>query len=377
VKPSYPQRKIRSGPLAGPLAKVRFMLISRAGLLRAAAAGLTLPVLAAPGLAKAATAPLNPGRSFRSNLTGPGPRPWTAAPADDGGPLRFVVIGDNTGVARPGVFDQAMRQIGWLEPDFILSVGDLIEGYSEDRTEIARQWAAIDAAIARSGRPFLFTPGNHDVDNAETLDAWRERRGAGYYAFTYKGALFLVLNTEDTPTPMSAATAKHFYALVDLMRTDPDRAEREAEARIAAQAAGGGGAHSEYAKLEVVNLGDRQLGFVRDTLARHPRVAWTFVILHKPAWKMASQSFETVRAMLKGRPHTVFAGHTHYFTHQVFDGADYINMGSTGGTRHKDGPGTMDHAMVVTLGPEGPLYANTRLNGLMDVSGETGQVRAY
>ena len=37
----------------------------------------------------------------------------------------------------------------------------------------------------------------------------------------------------------------------------------------------------------------------------------------------------------------------------------------------------MDHTMLVTMGPEGPSFANTRLNGLMDVTGQTGQVRAY
>ena len=45
--------------------------------------------------------------------------------------------------------------------------------------------------------------------------------------------------------------------------------------------------------------------------------------------------------------------------------------------RHRDGAGTMDHALMVTLTPTGPVYANTRLNGLMDIAGETGQVRAY
>jgi hypothetical protein len=52
-------------------------------------------------------------------------------------------------------------------------------------------------------------------------------------------------------------------------------------------------------------------------------------------------------------------------------------MASTGGVRHRNGPGTMDHVLVVTLTPQGPLYANTRLTGLMDLAGETGQVRAY
>lgn len=352
------------------------MNISRAGLLRGAVASLAIPSLAAPALARASTGKLDPW-AFRPDAIDAGAKPWTASPRPGGGPLRFAVIGDNTGIAKPGVFDQAMEQISWLQPDFVLSVGDLIEGYTEDRTEIARQWDAIERSIAKIGCPFVFTPGNHDVDNAETLDAWRERRGPGHYAFTYKGALFLILNTEDTPTPMAPATAAHFYSLVDLMRTDPDRAEREALERIAASATGERGEKGEYAGLEKVNLGDRQLAFVRDTLARHPNVRWTFVSIHKPAWKMKSESFAQIQDMLKGRPHTVFAGHTHYFTHETFEGADYINMASTGGVRHKNGPGTMDHTLVVTLGPTGPIYANTRLNGLMNIAGETGQVRAY
>ncbi|MFI4973855.1 MAG: hypothetical protein ACHP84_04865 [Caulobacterales bacterium] len=71
------------------------------------------------------------------------------------------------------------------------------------------------------------------------------------------------------------------------------------------------------------------------------------------------------------------AGHPHYFTHEVFDGLDHINMGPTGGIRQKNGRGAMDHTMLVTLSPSGPIYANTRFNGLMNVAGDAGQVRAY
>jgi predicted phosphodiesterase len=342
------------------------MLISRAQLLRGALAGAALP-----GLARAA-ADASPA-AFWSDAAGAA-RPWTQPLTAGAAPLRFAVIGDHTGLGRPGVFDAAMRQISWLQPDFVLSVGDLIEGYTEDRAEIARQWNAVEASIAKVGRPFVFVQGNHDVDNAETLDAWRERRGPGYYSFLYKGALFLVLNTEDTPTPMTPKQAAGFYERVRQMQTDPDQAERDVEARIAATVAGEKG---EYSALQMVNLSDRQLGFVRDVLARRPHPSWTFVVLHKPAWKMQSASFAKVQAMLAGRPHTVFAGHTHYFTHEVLDGHDYINMGTTGGIRQRNGPGTMDHVMLVSLTAQGPVYANTRLSGLMDIAGETGQVRAY
>ncbi|MDR3513889.1 MAG: metallophosphoesterase [Caulobacteraceae bacterium] len=344
------------------------MSISRAGLLRGALASTAL--LPAAGLA----ATTREAAAFRPDMASGDIHPWTAVPRLGGGPLRFAVIGDHTGVGRPGVFDQAMVQLSWLQPDFVLSVGDLIEGYTEDRAEIARQWTAVERSVAKLNCPFVYTLGNHDVDNAETLDAWRERRGAAYYSFTYKGALFVVLNTEDPPTPMTPKVAAQFYSLVDLMRSDPDKAEKTVDEHIAANA---GGRNGEYSSLEVVRFSDRQLGWVRDTLARHPTPQWTFVILHKPAWKMQSPDFAKVQAMLAGRPHTVFAGHTHYFTHEVFDGHDYINMGVTGGIRQRNGPGTMDHAMVVTLTQNGPLYANARFNGLMDVAGETGQVRAY
>jgi hypothetical protein len=345
----------------------RTMLVSRAGLIR----GLAVGAAALPFAARGA-APVRAGK-FQPDLKGAGVKPWTSVPVLGASPLRFVVIGDHTGLARPGVFEQGLRQASWLQPDFILSVGDLIEGYTQDRAEIARQWAAVDHAIAATGLPFVHTPGNHDVDNAETLDAWRERRGASYYSFTFKGALFIVMNTEDTPTPMTDKQAKHFYSMVDMMKADPDKAEKTIADYIKNKAAN----HNEYAALDAVNFGDRQIAFLGDTLARNAHVRWTFVVFHKPAWKMEDKYFPRIRALLKGRNYTVFAGHTHYFTHEVIDGADYINMGTTGGIRAHDGPGTMDHVMLVTLGAEGPIFANQRLNGLMDVTGATGQVRAY
>ena len=112
-------------------------------------------------------------------------------------------------------------------------------------------------------------------------------------------------------------------------------------------------------------------------ISKYPNPRWTFVVLHKPAWKMQSPAFAQIQAMLKGRSYTVFAGHTHYFTHEVFDGADYINMGTLGGIRQRNGPGTMDHAMLVTLTGSGPVFANQRIAGLMDLDGQTGQTLAY
>jgi len=344
------------------------MIVSRSRFIRGLAASALLPV------AGAHAAP--DSGAFHPDQVAGGATPWTEAPHPGGGPLRFAVIGDNTGIARPGVFDQAMRQISWLKPDFILSVGDLIEGYVEDKAALARQWEAVERSVARAGVPFIYTQGNHDLDNEATFDLWRQRRGAGYYAFTYKGALFMVLSTEDPPTPMAPKMVGQFYSMVDLMAKDPDKADKTIADYIA-NSTKSNVRNAEYDEADRVNISDRQLAFVRDTLARHPNVRWTFVILHKPAWKMASPAFAKIQLMLGQRPYTVFAGHTHYFTHDTLDGRDYINMGTTGGIRQQIGPGTMDHTMLVTLGQEGPSYANIRLASLMDVAGQSGQIRTY
>jgi hypothetical protein len=346
------------------------MEFRRSDFLKGLLAATALPAAAAVAPTDATT-----GSAFRPDNAAAGANPWTAAPRATPGPLRFVVIGDNTGLARPGVFEQAMRQVSWLEPDFVLSVGDLIEGYTNDPAEIDRQWDAIERAVALTGCPFLFATGNHDVNSPAAVAAWKQRRGAIYYAFTYKRALFLVLSTEDPPIPMPRDMVDQFYRIVELMKKDPDQVEAMMRKRLAG---GGNGHDGEYAKgLNVANISDAQLDFIERALKHHADVDWTFVILHKPAWKMATPAFAKVQAMLGERPYTVFAGHTHYFTHDRLDGRDFINMATTGGIVHELGSGNMDHAMLVTLTPSGPAYANTRLKGLMDVAGDTGQTRAY
>ncbi len=346
------------------------MLVSRAGFLRGLIASAALPLTA-----RATPAAIDSLGAFTADGQIDGAKPWTAMPETGPAALRFAVIGDNTGVARPGVFDQAMVQIGWLKPDFILSVGDLIEGYTDDRARIARQWAAIDRSIAKAGVPFVHTPGNHDMDNEETYTAWMERHGTGYYAFSFKGALFLILNTEDPVQPLPLKVTKQINDMVDLMAQDPDKATDAMNDYLGRRKTPGH--HDTYAEAEHANISDRQLAFIRDTLARNPNPAWTFVVMHRPAWKTPTPAFAKIQAMLGTRNYTVFAGHTHYFTHEMLDGHDLINMGTTGGFKTQDGPGTLDHTMLVTLGPNGPSFANTRLNGLMDVAGQTGQMRAY
>jgi len=82
---------------------------------------------------------------------------------------------------------------------FLTNVGDLIEGYSDDKAELNAEWRQLDEMLQRLHMPFCRTPGNHDIANGVAKDVWLERSGRTHYHFVYKDVLFLVLDSEDPP----------------------------------------------------------------------------------------------------------------------------------------------------------------------------------
>jgi len=301
--------------------------------------------------------------------------PWTAEPQSDPATIRFAVIGDRTGLARPGVFEQAMLQVSWMQPEFVISVGDLVEGYSDDRAVLAQEWDEIEQAVDKAGLPFFYVAGNHDLGTDAQLALWRERKGQTWYSFVYKNALFLILDTEDPPVPMPAERAAQFREVVGHMKTDPETTEamvtRAAVAETAQRQAQAGDNLIEQARFSPA-----QVQWAKQELARYPDVRWTFVLLHKPAWILDSAEFSEIEAALQERPYTVIAGHFHYYRHERRHGRDYITMGTTGGISHGEGKGRMDHIAWVTLADKAPKFALIKLNGLLDIDAESGQIRA-
>jgi hypothetical protein len=110
------------------------------------------------------------------------------------GTIRFVVIGDRTGGHMPGVYEQAIAEIARLHPDFSVTVGDQIEGYSTDSVEVAGQWREYDSIVKQLPSPLHITPGNHDITYDQMEPWYRLYAGKPYYSFDQLGSHFIVLD---------------------------------------------------------------------------------------------------------------------------------------------------------------------------------------
>jgi UDP-2,3-diacylglucosamine pyrophosphatase LpxH len=287
-----------------------------------------------------------------------GPKPWTARPFDDStANFSFAVVTDLYSGYRKGVFEVAAAELSLLHPAFIMTVGDQIEGGTEDKAKLNAEWDEFDARLAATHAPYFHVGGNHDLTSLGQRQVWEARYGRRYYHFRYKGVLFLVLDTED----YSAARMQEIYTLRDeYIRTsasDPAKAET-----------------LPYATLMEAKVGEISAGqsaYFEKVLAANRKARWTVLLMHKPVWNRPDdKGLGRIEAALKGRSYTLINGHLHRYSYTVRKGQDYIMLGTTGGGRAFDGsPGAMDHFLWVTMTKDGPSIANLRLDGVLDKTG--------
>ncbi len=294
----------------------------------------------------------------------PGAKPWSGADfQNDPEEFQFVVIGDRTGGAnQEGTFKLAVSHLNLLLPEFVINVGDMIEGYSDDKGELHAEWQEADDMLDELKMPFFRTPGNHDIANSTATEVWVERFGAPYYYFRYQDVLFLVLNSEDPPREAPEGMKEKISLYNELQVTDPAKAQAMLAEFMSDEAV-------VAALGKPVNFNDKQLAFVKDALAKNTDVRWTFIFLHEPAWENASDSFQAIQEMLKDREHTFVGGHLHYYDYDLIDGHEHITMGPAGASFHHEGPGNVDHVMWVTMTEDGPEIANIALKGVFDRKG--------
>lgn len=200
--------------------------------------------------------------------------------------VRFAIIGDRTGGHEEGVYGSVLEEVLRLRPEFIMTVGDMIEGYTEDTTRLIEEWQEYLEIIESVDVPLHHTPGNHDL----TFDAMRplyERYiGQPYYSVDH-GPLHLVVVDNST---------------------------------------GMGGNPSE--------LDDEQLGWLDQDLGSVEEGMTVLLFCHKPFWynTLGRGLADPLHEFLLARGvDAVFSGHFHRYFSGAYDGIKYTCVGSSGG----------------------------------------------
>ena len=211
--------------------------------------------------------------------------PWSAAP-EPSNRFRFSIIGDRTGSAQPEIYERVWREVDLLHPDFVITVGDTIEGGNDATAE--KEWQSIRAVWQRYSYPFFFTPGNHDIWSAVSEKLYEKYTGhPRFYSFNYQDAHFTIL---------------------DNSRGD--------------------------------SLGDDQMKFLDRDLEQNRERNPKLIFFHNPTVWLIPLKFRSDFALhqLARKYHVaaVVSGHTHQFARLEKDGVVYLCVGSSGG--HLRGP---------------------------------------
>src|ERR1700693_3086493 len=106
--------------------------------------------------------------------------------------FHFAILGDRTGEAQPGIYEQVWKETAADHPAFVVTVGDTIQGLDDATAD--REWREA-LKIFIKGIPLYLTPGNHDIwsDLSETLYRKYSRRPI-HYSFDHEQAHFTILD---------------------------------------------------------------------------------------------------------------------------------------------------------------------------------------
>jgi hypothetical protein len=287
-----------------------------------------------------------------------GARPWTSLNfLDKPEDFHFAIVGDRAGDVRPGVFEGVLRKVNLLRPEFVMTIGDFVEGYTKDNAALDAQWAAFLEEVKPLEAPLFFVVGNHDINDENTAALWRKRFGLPHYAFVYKNVLFIALDTEDSrfPTPRERVELDKALAV---MKQDP--------AAVGAYMKSNPVIVKYLADTDAGRIGDAQIQWVLDVLDKHRSVRWTLFFMHRPVWKENIPNVARIEAALAGRGYTMFAGHTHHQQWEVRGGRDYVQVGTAGGGWSPKGqPGEMDMVTWVTMRDGGPVFTHLMASGIL------------
>jgi len=237
-------------------------------------------------LLAAATLVLLAGGLYSANLLKPselsGIAGWKGAQPGPADSFRFVIFGDRAGGIVPGAWAQAIAETNRIRPDFVICVGDLVEGFIQTADEAAAEWKELDDLTQKLQPPFFYCAGNHDVNaraSAQLYNRLHGINGRNYYSFDYRSCHFVVLDTCDL---------SGWY--------EPDSSA----------------AHWEWLAKDLAAAKQAKHVFV---FGHHP-------LYDTPAWTR-------LRKLLEPKKTTVFAGHLHELNYGLEDDVPYYLLPPT------------------------------------------------
>lgn len=292
-----------------------------------------------------------------------GPKPWTSeafeATKDD---FTFAIISDLNGGEREGVYATAVQQLNMLDPTFVLSVGDLIDGGTEDTTQLEKEWDSFDDRTAKLNMPFFHLGGNHDLTNPVMREFWKNRFGPRYYHFRYENVLFLMMDSEDYEEKRMMEIYKARAKALKIIDGEIEGAYED----------------SEYYKMPERSIGgmsQAQLEYFTKVLKANPDVKWTFVLMHKPLWMREDEKgLEPLEEVLADREYTVINGHFHSFSNQIRKEHSYTILGTTGGSQNPKDSMAFDHISLVRMAKK-PVITHLKMNGILNEQGRVPEVK--